>query len=75
MCQRCGLPYITGTLTSQTTKVWERILLLALPGGGTPPAVTLETTTGAAENPGGFAAARERMLARNRSQRVSAAQH
>jgi len=37
LCQRYGLPYNTGTLTSQTTKVWKRILRLALPGGGTPP--------------------------------------
>jgi linoleoyl-CoA desaturase len=33
LCQRYGLPYNTGTLTAQTTKVWKRILRLSLPGG------------------------------------------
>jgi fatty acid desaturase len=33
LCQRYGLPYNTGTLAAQTTKVWKRILRLSLPGG------------------------------------------
>jgi fatty acid desaturase len=32
LCQRFNLPYNSGTLTQQTTRVWKRVIRLALPG-------------------------------------------
>jgi fatty acid desaturase len=36
LCERHGLPYLTGSLVRQTASVWKRVLRLALPGGSAP---------------------------------------
>ncbi|GGO16099.1 fatty acid desaturase [Microbispora rosea subsp. aerata] len=38
LCERFGLPYNSGSLARQAGSVWRRVLRMALPGPGRPPA-------------------------------------